>query len=581
MTMKKIIFFISVILLSLSGMAKERHIKIIETTDVHGCYYPYDFINLAPAKGSLARVATYVDSLRQTMGAENVVLLDDGDFLQGQPCAYYYNYIDTVAPHLASEVLNFMGYDAATIGNHDVETGHAVYDRWIAQNQFPTLGANVIDTATGKPYLRPYTIINKDGLRIAVLGMLTPAIPGWLPENLWAGLAFEDMMKSAQKWVPEIKEQEKPDVMIGMFHAGRDSTKTTGDVIENASLMVAQRVPGFDIVLMGHDHSPFEQTITNDAGKQVLVINPANNAHKVADIDLVLDIDDATGQVTIKSIDGRLVSVDDLEPSAAYMSEFAPQAKEVEAFVDRVIGHIDAPLTTRDAYFGPSAFVDFIHQMQLDISGAEISMCAPLSFDATIPAGDIRVSDMFNLYKYENLLYTMLLTGQEIKDYLEMSYDIWTNQMSSPDDHLLRLRENANANDMTHTGFQYPSYNFDSAAGIIYTVDVTKPRGEKITILSMADGSPFDIDKQYTVAVNSYRGNGGGNLLTQGAGIPIDQLPSRIVNATDRDLRYYLIQYISEAKDLNPKPLNQWHFIPEGIVIPAAARDRQLLFPAE
>lgn len=577
--MRKILFIALALLgAAILGMSAERHIKIIETTDVHGSYYPYDFINLTPAKGSLARVAHYVDSLGRAMGPNNVVLLDDGDFLQGQPCAYYYNYIDTVSPHLASQVLNFLDYDAVTIGNHDVETGHPVYDRWIAQNHAPTLGANVIDAATGEPYLQPYAIIDKDGVKIAVLGLLTPAIPGWLPENLWSGLRFDDMLSTAQKWVPIIQEKEKPDVMVGLFHAGRDSTKTTGDVIENASLMVAKRVPGFDMVLMGHDHSPFEQMITNEAGQQVLVINPANNAHKVADIDVVLDIDEATGTTSIKSIDGRLVSVDDIPLSEAFMAEFAPQAEEVKAFVDRTIGHIDRPLTTRDAYFGPSAFVDFIHQMQLDISGAEISMCAPLSFDATIPAGDIKVSDMFNLYKYENLLYTMLLSGQEIKDYLEMSYDIWTNQMTSPADHLLRLRENANPNDMTHTGFQYPSYNFDSAAGILYTVDVTKPKGEKITILSMADGTPFDLEKTYTVAVNSYRGNGGGNLLTQGAGIPMEELPSRIVNSTDRDLRYYLIQYISEANTLNPQPLDQWQFVPVEIAAPAAVRDHKLLF---
>ncbi len=567
------------LIIALGTNAAERHIKIIETTDVHGCYFPYDFINQAPAKGSLARVHAYVDSLRSAMGSDNVVLLDDGDFLQGQPCAYYYNYIDTVSPHLASQVLNYMGYEAATIGNHDVETGHSVYDRWIAQNAFPTLGANVIDTSSGKPYLPPYTIIDKAGVRIAVLGMLTPAIPGWLPENLWSGLRFQDMIECAQQWVPLIEAQEKPDVMVGMFHAGRDSTKTTGDVIENASLMVAQRVPGIDIVLMGHDHSPFNQTIINDKGEKVVVINPANNAHKIAEIDLILAVDDISGTVTVKSIDGRLVSVDDLKLSEDYMTEFAPQAEEVQEFVGRTIGHIDAPLTTRDAYFGPSAFVDFIHQMQLDLTGADISMCAPLSFDATIPSGDIKVSDMFNLYKYENLLYTMELSGQEIKDYLEMSYDIWTSIMTSPDDHLLRLRRNANPEDMTHTGFQYPSYNFDSAAGILYTVDVTKPRGEKISILSMADGSPYDLNKKYQVAINSYRGNGGGNLLTQGAGIPSDELPRRIINSTDRDLRYYLIEYISERGNLDPKPLNQWRFIPEEVVAPAIERDRAILFP--
>ncbi len=568
----------------LGSTAQTRHLKIIETTDVHGSFLPYDFITLQPRAGSLARVSTFADSLRSRLGAEQVVLVDNGDFLQGQPIAYYYNYIDTVSPHVASQMLNYMGYDVATIGNHDVETGHAVYDRWVAQNHFPVLGANVIDTATGQPYLPPYAVLERGGMRIAMLGLITPAIPGWLPENLWSGLRFDDMVESARRWVPIIKQKEHPDLIVGMFHSGRDSVKTTGHVIENASLMVAKHVPGFDIVLMGHDHSPYVETITNDEGKSVLVINPANNAMKVADVDVAYSVG-ADGRVTIEGIEGRLTSVEELEPDTAFTAEFGSQAVAVKDFVTRVIGHIDTPLSTRDAYFGSSAFVDFIHSMQLALSGADVSMVAPLSFDATIPAGDIKVSDMFNLYKYENMLYTMRLTGQEIKDYLEMSYDIWTCQVDPSDTgdaHLLRLREDANASDMTHTGFQYPSYNFDSAAGIIYTVDITKPRGEKINILSMADGrQAFDPAKEYKVAINSYRGNGGGNLLTEGAGIAVEDLPGRIITSTDRDLRYYLIDYIRSATDLQPQPLRQWRFVPEEIAEPLAKRDRALLWPEE
>ena len=218
--------------------------------------------------------------------------------------------------------------------------------------------------------------------------------------------------------------------------------------------------------------------------------------------------------------------------------------------------------------------VDLIHQLQLDISGADISFCAPLSFNAEIREGDIYMSDMFNLYKYENLLYTMKLTGKEIKDFLEMSYDLWVNQMTSPDDHLLLLNEKDNG----FGRFRNPSFNFDSAAGIIYTVDVTKPRGERITIERMADGESFELDRQYKVAVNSYRGNGGGDLLTKGAGIPKAELAKRIVFSTDKDLRYYLMKRIEEVKVLNPAPLNQWKFIPEEWTVPAAKRDYELLF---
>ncbi len=552
-------------------------IKLIETSDVHGNYYPEDFINRTPSAGSLTRVCSYVDSVRGAIGKDHVVLLDNGDILQGQPTVYYYNFIDTASVHIASAMMDYMGYDAGTIGNHDVETGHAVFDRWAAQKKSPTLGANVISTSTGEPYLPPYAIIERDGVKIAVLGLLTPAIPGWLPENLWSGLRFDDMEATASKWIDHIKKTEKPDLTVGLFHSGRDSTKTTGNTVENASLLVARHVPGFDIVMMGHDHSPYNETITNDAGEKVIVVNPANNARRVATVTATFEVDD-NGEARLLGLTPELVDMDGITPDEGFMTQFAPQREAVEKFVSRRIGHADMPMSTRDAYFGPAPFMDFIHRMQLAISGADISFAAPLSFDATINSGDIHVSDMFNLYKYENMLYTMALSGKEIKDYLEMSYDLWSNTMKSADEHLLRLRDNANSDDMTHTGFRYPSYNFDSAAGIIYTVDVTKPRGEKITIVSMADGSRFDPDAIYKVAINSYRGNGGGNLLTQGAGIAPEELSSRILDSTDKDLRYYLMEYIINHPEIKATANDNWRFIPQDIVEPAAKRDRELLF---
>ena len=177
--------FLVVSILPVNSFAHNTKIKIVYTTDVHGNFFPVDYITMSPVDGSLSRVVSAIDSIRETPGGNNLVLLDNGDFLQGQPSVYYYNYIDTISPHLASEIYNYIGYDATTIGNHDVETGHAVYDRWRAQNRMPLLGANVIDNKSGQPYLRPYVILEKDGVRIAVLGLLTPAIPAWLPENLW------------------------------------------------------------------------------------------------------------------------------------------------------------------------------------------------------------------------------------------------------------------------------------------------------------------------------------------------------------------------------------------------------------
>lgn len=547
----------------------EVTLKLIETSDVHGCYFPYDFIRNKPMKGSLARVSSYVKEQREKY--ENVILMDNGDILQGQPVAYYYNYMDTISEHVCAAMLNYMKYDVGTMGNHDVETGHAVYDRWVRQCNFPVLGANIVDNKTGKPYLPPYQVIEKEGVKIAILGMITPAIPSWLPEQLWSGLHFEDMEDCARKWVKIIREKENPDVLVGLFHAGPEGNKLD-NVVENGSGNVAKSVPGFDVVFMGHDHTRRYEKVVNVEGDSVLLIDPANMSKVVSEVTFTIKKQD--GKVVFKQVEGKLVNMDGYAPDADFLNIFSGAYETTMDFVSRNIGRIEHTISSKEAFFGPSAFVDLIHQLQLDIAGADISFCAPLSAYAEIKKGDICVSDMFNLYKYENLLYTMKLTGKEIKDFLEMSYALWTNQMQSPDDHLMLLNEEDNG----FGRFKNPSFNFDSAAGIIYTVDVTKPQGEKIRIERMANGEPFDLNKTYRVAVNSYRGNGGGDLLTKGAGIPKTELAKRIVYSTDKDLRYYLMKRIEEVKVLDPKPLNQWKFIPEEWTVPASKRDYDILF---
>ena len=576
--MKRVsVFFLCFFILTacVNTQEKEIKLKIVQTSDIHGNFYPHDFILQREATGSLARVYALVQKNREVY-KDNLILLDNGDILQGQPTAYYYNYIDTVSPHVAAEMMNFMGYDAGNMGNHDVETGRTVFDRWAGDCHFPVLGANIIETASGNTHFKPYQVMERDGVKIVVLGMITPAIPVWLSENLWQGLRFDDMEDTARKWMKTIREKEKPDLIIGMFHAGQDALLMGGKYRENASIDVARNVPGFDIVLMGHDHARECKKVVNVEGDSVLVIDPASNGLVVSDIDVTLKL--RNGKVVDKKIEGRLSDTKDYGISEDFMKHFTPQYGTIQDFVSKKIGRFTETISTRPAYFGSSAFIDLIHTLQLEISGAEISLAAPLSFDTEIKEGEVFVNDMFNLYKYENMLYTMKLSGKEVHDALEMSYDLWTNRMQSADDHLLLFREKRREGAADRASFKNFSFNFDFAAGIIYTVDVTKPAGEKVTIISMADGKPFDMNKIYTVALNSYRGNGGGELLTKGAGISQDDLKGRIINSTDKDLRYYLVQYIEQRKVITPHALGQWKFIPEKWTVPASKRDYEYLF---
>lgn len=550
---------------------KTVKLRMIETTDVHGRFFPYDFVRQQPTEGSLARVSSYVDSLRNIYG-DRLLLMDAGDVLQGQPVVTYYNYEKTDVPNVASGVSNYLRYDVQTMGNHDVETGHAVYDKWIGELKCPMLAANMVSAATGEPYLKPYVMFNRDGIKIAVIGLITPGVPSWLSEQLWSGLRFEDAVTSARKWIDIVKKQERPDLIVGLFHTGVNDHSLTNGSRNDATADIARTVPGFDIIFYGHDHTTHYEEITSSDGSKTLIVNPANNAMRVADAEIEVS---KNGD---KKINVNIVDVANRSIDSKYMAAFDSQINEVKKYVTTEIGSFTTSMTSRDCYFGPSSLVDFIHDVMLSTSGADISFASPLSFDVTVKEGAASLSDMYKLYSYENDLCMMSLSGSEIRRYLEMSYNGWVTTMTSPADHLLKINSGDAKRDKFF-GLATPFYNLDSAAGIIYEVDATKPFGSRIIIKSMADGTPFDDNRTYKVAVNSYRAAGGGGMLTDGAGINKADLEKRILWRGDYTLRDYIIQYVRKHSPITPKPHNNWCFTPKEWTVPAVDRDRKLLFP--
>lgn len=566
--MKKATILFALLCMCMTTVAKQSKtvtLRLVETSDVHGAFFPYNFTERRPMEGTMARVSTYLKRQRKTYG-DRLILLDNGDILQGQPTCYYTNYVKTDEPNIAAEVINYLQYDAETFGNHDVETGHAVYDKWIKEVKCPMLGANIIDTKTNKPYVKPYTLIEREGVRVAILGMLTPAIPNWLHESLWTGLRFDEMLKTARHWIKILKEQEKADVIVGLFHSGWDGGIVTPTYEEDVARKMAETVEGFDVIFFGHDHTERNVTINN-----TLCMDPSCNALKVAQATIQI----RNGKVISKK--GELIDVRDEEIDKQYIAHFQPQIDAIRQYVERQLGTFVSPMRSRDAFFGSAAFTDLIHQLQLDETHADISFNAPLTFNTDIKAGPIYMSDMFKLYRYENKIYMLRMTGEEVRKHLERSYDLWVNTMKSPDDHIMMLNEGAQG-DEQRRGFKNLTFNFDSAAGIDYVVDVTKPDGQKVRILQFSDGRPFDEKAWYKVAMNSYRGNGGGELLTQGAGIPLDSINNRIIFMSERDQRYYLTQKIEREGKVEGKALNNWRFIPDAWARPAIERDRKLIF---
>ncbi|MBL1213899.1 MAG: bifunctional metallophosphatase/5'-nucleotidase [Ignavibacteriae bacterium] len=580
-----IFLFVSTFLISISINAQTVKVKIIETSDVHGAIFPYNFVNDKPSNNSLAQVHAYVESERAKED-QSVILVDNGDILQGDPAVYYYNYEKTNVPHLYAEVMNYMKYDAGTVGNHDVETGHPVYDKFNDEINFPWLAANAVDTKTGKPYFKPYHIIEKQGIKIAVLGLITPGIPNWLPKKIWEGIEFEDMIVTAKKWSAIIQEKEKPDLLVGLFHSGIDHTydNQTADMPrnENASQLVAEQVPGFDIVFVGHDHLEWNKIVKGPAGEEVLILGPPSRARTVtvAEIDFTYNAENEKWDNTIT---GSIVEMKNIKPDEKFMNNFNSEFNEVKNYVSREIGTFTKTIDAKESIFSNSTFTDLIHNIQLEITNADISFTAPLSLYSKLDEGKIYVRDMFNLYRYENLLYTMELTGKEIKDYLEFSYSLWFDTMQSEDDNLLKfiLDENGKPVISKRSGaatLKHRYYNFDSAEGIEYIVDVSKPAGKRISISSFSNGNEFSLDKKYKVAVNSYRGNGGGGHLESGAGIKKENLSDRVINSTEKDLRYYMMKWIEEKETVTPVETKNWKVVPEDWYQKAVKRDYDLMF---
>ena len=580
---------LTTVLSATTALAADRTVtlKVIETSDVHGHFFPYDFMEHKPLTGTLSRASTYIRRQRQQYG-DHLLLIDNGDILQGQPCVYWSNYVMPDDENLSAAVVNYLRYDAETVGNHDIEPGHKVYDKWIREVRCPLLGANIVkkeqpaaDVLNGRPFevyngLKPYSVHYIDGVKICIIGMLTPSIPHWLNESIWKGMEFEEMVSCARKWMKFIKEYEQPNLIFGLFHSGmQGGIVDDNGAEENATAAVAREVPGFDVIFFGHDHQVHNEWVTNIEGKRVLIIDPSCYVQNVAEAELELTF--RNGRLVKKDIKGSIVSVRDEQVDEQMVGHFQPQIDQITQYVNRRIGRFENPIYTRESFFGNSAFTDLIHNLQLQISKADISFNAPLSFNTVIKAGDVTQADMFKLYRFENLLYVLRMTGEEIRKHLEFSYDMWTNTMTSPDDHALRLTDDSKE-DQQRTGFQYYTFNFDSACGIDYEVDLTKPDGQKVHILQMSDGRPFDEKKWYKVVMNSYRANGGGELLTRGAGIPKDSLDSRVLFHTDIDQRYYLTLEIERMGTVNPQPNHNWRFVPEGWVKPALERDRKHLF---
>lgn len=560
---------------SIADGSYELH--VLSTNDVHGAWFDSTYTG-GGIKRSLFAVNHYVDSVRAAAGASSVLLIDAGDCLQGDNAAYYFNYVDTLSPHLYPRLAAYMGYDAIAVGNHDIETGHKVYDRVAKELKkagIPLLGANAVRTDNGKSYFPEYAIIDKAGLKVAVLGYGNANIDAWLSEELWSGMSFDLIKSRIQEDVNRVKAKENPDVMIVVMHSGTGSGDGTSR--ESEALDAFNSVKGVDFLLCGHDHKPL--VITRDS---TCLLNSGSHCRFIAHG--IINIDVKNGKIAEKKFSSNLINVDREKSDTSMRRIFQPDFQAVKAFSCREIGQLDVQLEIPLAYRGMSNYINLLHTVCLEATGADISMAAPLTYKGTIEPGTLIYNDLFKIYPYENQLFVIKMTGLEIRNYLEKSYDNWINTISSPKDHILKIKQRDDA----RTGqqgwsFVNRSYNFDSAGGIFYAVDVTKPFGERIHISGTAAREIFQADKEYTVALTSYRANGGGGLLREGAGIDTGHIEDRIV-ARYPEIRELIYQYllkkgaIKESVIGDQSVIGGWDFVPSAMAYPALNRDMSLLF---
>ena len=548
--------------------------RVLTTNDVHGRYFDSLYVEDG-VRNSLMTAAWTVDSVRTAVGKENVLLVDVGDFLQGDNAAYYYNFVDTTSRHIYARMAEYMDYDAVIVGNHDVETGHAAYDRLRSQLNMPFLAANAIRTDNGEAYFQEYTIIRRHGLKIAIVGFTNPGIPGWLSPELWSGMEFRELLPYAQEVVDRVAAKENPDVMIVAVHGGVG--RGNPQQIENPGMSLFQSLRGVDLLLCAHDHRP----VVHDADS-IALVNAGSHCKYVGQGIVNVTVKD--GKVVGKSSDASLIAVSPDKADMKMRETFARDFAKVKEFTVREVGSLEMPLKTVDAYRGMSDYINLIHTLSLGCAPAQVSLAAPLTYDGVVSAGTVLYNDLFTIYPFENQLFVVEMTGKEIKDCLEYSYDNWIYTYDPSKPHLLKIRNSSDP----RTGqkgwsFVGRAYNFDSAGGLIYDVDVTKPYGRRLNIKSFADGSAFDETAVYNVAMTSYRANGGGGLLKQGAGIDTGNIGERVV-ARYPEIREMLYEFIQEHGTItpeligNPAVIGQWEFVPSAIAQKALDADMKLLF---
>lgn len=526
------------------------HIVIVSTTDVHGRVADWDYVEDRPFDGGLVRVAAVVDSLRRRY-PDQVVLVDAGDLIQGNAFAAYYANVAPRDTNPVMRAMNLLRYDAATPGNHEFNWGLKTLGAAIGAARFPYVSGNIRLEPRGRLAYPSHTVVRRGKVRVGVAGFTTPGVMVWDREKLRGRMRVDPIERSAPPVLRELRRRS--DLAVVVIHSGMDGSSsydTAGVGAENVAARLARGPVRPDLVVVGHSHREMRDSVING----VHFVQPKNWAQSVSvmHVDLVRR---GSRWIPVRW-QGDIVPLEAVQPHPEVSRALEGAHDSVLAWAREPLGTALAAMPAALARAEPTPIIGLIHAVQRERTGAQLSAASAFNIDAGFERGPIRLGDVAGIYPYENTLRAVRITGAELKAFLEQSARYYRFDSSG-----VRINDSI------------PGYNFDMVSGASYEIDLTRPVGSRIVNLAVG-GRPVGPADSFTMAVNSYRQEGGGGY-TMLRGAPV-------VHDRGENIRDLIVDRIRAEGRIDPKNYTEsnWRFVPAKLAAGVRALQRSAERPA-